>query len=71
MTVFDKDSIVTHKKGGIYLIIASPDGRMLEYNQEEFYEYKCFDTDKVWLRCRSEMEDGRFELANCLPHLKE
>lgn len=57
--IFD---IVEHiKTGNKYSVIATPTkSRLLEYNREPFYEYMCKISQCNFVRCKSEMEDGRF-----------
>lgn len=56
-----KGSLVRHNKNGtIYRITEIPDERKLEYCGESFYTYQSITTEDVWLRRKSEMEDGRF-----------
>lgn len=59
---FEELQVVKHRKGGTYRILRVPDHRVLEYNHEPFYEYETIDTGEVVIRCKSEMEDGRFVL---------
>ena len=60
---FSIGDIVIHTKGGKYKIIQSPDFlRLLEHNKEYYYEYECVLTGQRWIRCKSEMEDGRFKI---------
>lgn len=64
MSVFRKSQRVRHKKtGNWYKILKTPDHRRLEHNGEYFYEYRSLTQGygHVWIRCKSEMEDGRFE----------
>jgi len=64
---FKNGDLVRHLKSGIiYIINDSPrEFEKLEYCNESFYSY--FKNDKndneslLWFRCKSEMEDGRFE----------
>lgn len=54
---------VRHKNGELYVILHIPtDFKRLEYNGERYYEYfkHAQRPAGVWLRCQSEMEDGRF-----------
>ena len=45
----------------VYIVIDIPKlTRRLEYNNQPFYTYRSVDTMITWIRCRSEMEDGRF-----------
>lgn len=53
-----------HHKGGEYIISVAPDHRRLEYCNERFYEYIALQDGTVWVRRQSEMEDGRFEVAD-------
>lgn len=63
-TKFQQGNVLRHvKTGGIYVVMETPrDNVQLEYCRESFYEYWAIDTNQFWLRKKSEMEDGRFEL---------
>ncbi len=58
------------KNGGIYIILEVPfENRRLEHCNESFYIYmeKPKNHEELygnikWSRCKSEMEDGRFEV---------
>ena len=52
---------VVHKKGGEYKITQVPDARLLESCLEPFYEYQDIMGHQVWIRPKSNMEDGRFK----------
>lgn len=56
---------VTHvKTGGEYFIRKEPvENHLLEYCNEPHYVYWGVNNNKRWVRCKSEMEDGRFELT--------
>ena len=54
---------IKHTKGGVYRIVRLPDWRKLECCGESFYEYECTENRQIWIRKRSEMEDGRFVLV--------
>ncbi len=59
--MFKQGQKVKHNyKGGWYRITKTPDARLLESNGESFYEYESIVSGQVWVRCKSEMEDGRF-----------
>lgn len=60
--LFSKFQEVIHKKTGrIYMIYETPrTNSRLEHNNEPYYQYRGGD-DIWWIRCKSEMEDGRFE----------
>ena len=67
MFSFSIGQCVKHlKSGGRYVVIEIPNKfRRLEHSNEMHYAYcllgDAHTTDKtVWLRCKSEMEDGRF-----------
>jgi hypothetical protein len=60
MSRFAEGSKVQHVNGGVYRILRVPDDRRLEHSGEPFYEYERIADGQVWLRCQSEMEDGRF-----------
>lgn len=56
---FAKESVVRHlKSGGLYKII---DLGRIEATLEVVYIYQSLQTQDVWVRPQSEMEDGRFE----------
>ena len=59
--LFSKLQEVTHvKTGRVYRIYKTPrTDSKLEHNNESYYQYKGID-DTWWIRCKSEMEDGRF-----------
>ena len=61
--MFQQGDRVTHRNGGNYRIKKTPDHKRLEASNEPFYEYEDIASGDVWLRCKSEMEDGRFESA--------
>jgi hypothetical protein len=67
---FKKNDTIKHRKGGEYFILSEPDHRKLEYCNEPYYVYKALIDDSVWVRRKSEMEDGRFNLVKGLPVLK-
>jgi hypothetical protein len=60
--MFEHDRLVKHlKTGDKYRIIAVPNEEtLLEYCAETYYEYQDENSGKKWVRCKSEMEDGRF-----------
>lgn len=60
MNKFKKDQLVKHVNGSTYEIKQVPDDRLLESCNEPFYEYRNTRNDRVWIRCKSETEDGRF-----------
>lgn len=50
---------ITHvKTGGKYIIRGLPDQYIIEATGEPAYAY--LGSVKIWVRCQSEMEDGRF-----------
>lgn len=61
MSKFNEWQRIKHRAGGIYVIIRVPDHRKLEYNGESFYEYESMASGDAWIRCKTEMEDGRFK----------
>lgn len=62
MAKFEELQRVKHCATGIvYRILRAPDHRKLESSAESFYEYESVTSGDVWVRCQSEMEDGRFE----------
>ncbi len=61
--MFDKKDVVIHvKTGGRYEIVDTPNTYIrLEHCNEPFYVYRPIGLEMIqWLRCKSEMEDGRF-----------
>lgn len=64
MAKFKVGQLVKRINGGTYKILNAPDHRKLEHCAEPFYEYESITNGKVWVRCQSEMEDGRFEDAS-------
>lgn len=63
-TKFSKGETVRHvKTNGVYKILEVPDEtKKLEHCNEPYYRYAGMVDDCVaWVRCKSEMEDGRFE----------
>ncbi len=59
---FHPGSILTHRKGGTYTVILTPDICTLEETREPAYAYLAQSTGKIHVRRQSEMEDGRFSL---------
>jgi hypothetical protein len=57
---FPPGSILTHRKGGTYTVILTPDLCTLEETREPAYAYLAQSTGKIHVRRQSEMEDGRF-----------
>lgn len=64
MNKFHTMKIIRHvKTNSYYRITSSPiQNKILEHNGETYYEYRSLRDGITWLRCKSEMEDGRFEL---------
>jgi len=62
MNKFKKFELVFHEKTkGVYVVCEIPENKKrLECCNESYYEYKSLDTTIRWIRCKSEMEDGRF-----------
>ena len=58
---FALHDILSHRKGGIYQVIGTPDIYRLEATREPAYAYREMPDGVVWVRAQSEMEDGRFE----------
>ncbi len=57
------DTVIHKKTGNDYTINDVPkENRRLEYCNEPFYEYTDSHDGIRWYRCKSEFEDGRFEL---------
>jgi len=66
--MFKQGDLIVHLKSGkIYIINGVPrDDFRLESNLDTFYSYHStpyYKGDIVWVRCKSEMEDGRFTLC--------
>ena len=65
--MFNNGETVKHvKSGGVYVVIDTPDDlHRLEHSNERYFSY-CPLSDKyamhkrIWIRCESEMTDGRF-----------
>lgn len=65
-TKFEVNDVVRHRKGELYIIVGIPQSNiLLEKNAEPCYmyqKYMPFDYDfRLWIRGKSEMEDGRFK----------
>jgi len=62
---FEAGDHVEHlKSGGHYRILGTPDIYQLEATGESAYAYrKTAEDARIWVRCQTEMEDGRFELV--------
>ena len=57
-------ALVHNKTGKNYVVVAEPDpNKRLEPCDEPYYEYAEVDSNVTWVRCQTEMEDGRFRLA--------
>lgn len=62
---FKINQLVVHKSTrNLYCILGTPDqGYIIEQSQEKAYLYYPFNNKKIiWIRSKSEMEDGRFIL---------
>jgi len=59
---FHSGQVLTHRKGGVYTIILTPDVCTLEETREPAYGYTSERTHKIHVRRATEMEDGRFTL---------
>lgn len=64
---FEVNNIVKHvKTGGLYRIVGTPDVYRLEADNTPAYAYISIEGDlhnnPIWVRGKSEMEDGRFIL---------
>jgi hypothetical protein len=57
---FHAGQILTHRKGGTYVVILTPDVCVLEETREPAYGYLALSTHKIHVRRQTEMEDGRF-----------
>lgn len=64
-TKFNRHDIVRHvKTGNLYYIVATPDTCRIEADNSEAYAYEelAGQDKKLWVRPKSEMEDGRFKI---------
>lgn len=59
---FSEGDIVRHRKGRRYQITGSPDFLRIEATNEPAYAYAELPRGLVWVRSKTEMEDGRFTL---------
>jgi len=64
------DKVLHKKTGRVYIILEEPQPHLLlEADAQPFYKYTKVDPDSrahdlvIWVRCKSEMEDGRFEVV--------
>lgn len=68
MTTFKKGDIVRHiRTGNIYRIVMTPNDRVrIELDGSPAYAYVIhpFFDDMLWIRPATEMEDGRFSIAD-------
>jgi len=49
-----------HRKGGRYVIVATPEQCRIEASAEPAYAYLAKADGLLWVRSQREMEDGRF-----------
>ncbi len=61
---FNAGTVLTHRKGGTYVVILTPDVCTLEETREPAYGYLCYSTNKIHVRRATEMEDGRFTVVS-------
>jgi hypothetical protein len=60
---FHAGHVLTHTKGGTYVVILTPDICVLEETRESAYAYIPIETTKkIHVRRQTEMEDGWFTL---------
>jgi hypothetical protein len=59
---FQAGNMLTHRKGGTYTIVLTPDVCTLEETREPAYGYLSERTHKIHVRRQTEFEDGRFTL---------
>lgn len=69
---FDMGDLVAHiRTGGQYVVLDTPSNMLvLERTGERAYMYRRCDTGadpRKWVRCQSEMEDGRFVIHRKAP----
>lgn len=58
---FMPDEIIEHvRTGGMYMVLHSPPGVYIEKDQTPVYVYQSVADNRIWIRPRIEMEDGRF-----------
>jgi hypothetical protein len=54
---FEPGEVLTHRRGGTYVVILTPDICTLEKTREPAYAYLCVETTKkIHVRCASESE---------------
>lgn len=57
---FPAGTVLTHRKGGTYTVVITPDIGQLEETREPAYGYLSHTTGKLIFRSQVAMEDGRF-----------
>lgn len=57
---FPAGTVLTHRKGGTYTVVITPDIGQLEETREPAYGYLSHTTGKLIFRSQAAMEDGRF-----------
>ena len=64
---YSRGQILIHKKTGVnYGVIKAPtEHELLAYCDEPYYSYRSYGTESdhiIWVRSKSEIEDGRFDI---------
>lgn len=69
--MFEQGDIVEHvATGGLYLITGTPDKVVIEATRAAAYTYRHLtESFVVWVRPKTEMEDGRFVLYKKRPRI--
>lgn len=61
--MFERGDAVRHRKGGVYVVVHTPDECRIEAGNVPAYMYRPLgELEPLWVRPQSEMEDGRFKL---------
>lgn len=64
---FPAGTVLTHRKGGTYTVVITPDIGQLEETREPAYGYLSHTTGKLIFRSQAMMEDGRFTRVEATP----
>ena len=57
---FHAGEVLTHRKGGTYVVLLTPDVLVLEETREPAYGYLSEKSKKIHVRRATERHDGRF-----------